>query len=49
MSTYDFGVSKVGFAMASHFISSGAKVIIAGTNQQKLDECVEKLGRKEGD
>lgn len=35
------GSSGIGFAMAESFIKSGAKVIIAGTNEEKLRSCCE--------
>ena len=38
------GSSGIGFAMAESFIKSGAKVIIAGTNEEKLRSCCEKIG-----
>lgn len=38
------GNSGIGFAMAESFLKSGAKVIIAGTNEEKLRKCLEKLG-----
>ena len=37
------GSSGIGFAMAESFIKSGAKVIVAGTNEEKLRSCCEKL------
>ena len=37
------GSSGIGFAMAESFLKSGAKVIIAGTNEEKLRSCCEKL------
>lgn len=38
------GSSGIGFAMAESFLKSGAKVIIAGTNEDKLRSCCEKIG-----
>ena len=38
------GSSGIGFAMAESFLKSGAKVIIAGTNEEKLRSCCEKIG-----
>ena len=38
------GSGGIGFAMAESFIKSGAKVIIAGTSEEKLQKCLEKLG-----
>lgn len=38
------GSSGIGFSMAEEFIKSGAKVIIAGTNEEKLKNCIIKLG-----
>ena len=40
------GNSGIGFAMAEEFIKAGAKVIIVGTNYEKIINCVEKLGGK---
>ena len=37
------GSGGIGFAMAEAFMKCGAKVIIAGTNEKKLDNCCEKL------
>lgn len=37
------GSGGIGFAMAETFLKSGAKVIIAGTNEKKLQGCCEKL------
>lgn len=37
------GSSGIGLAMAESFLKSGAKVIIAGTNEEKLRLCCEKL------
>ena len=39
------GSSGIGLAMAESFIKSGAKVIIAGTNEEKLRSCCGKIGR----
>lgn len=38
------GSGGIGFAMAESFLKSGAKVIIAGTSEEKLQKCLEKLG-----
>ena len=38
------GSGGIGLAMAESFIKSGAKVIIAGTNEEKLRSCCEKIG-----
>mgnify|MGYP000844600009 CR=1 FL=1 len=38
------GSGGIGFAMAKAFLDSGAKVIISGTNEGKLRNCVEQLG-----
>ena len=38
------GSSGIGFAMAESFLKSGAKVIIAGTNEDKLRSCCKKIG-----
>lgn len=40
------GSSGIGYSMAEEFIKSGAKVIIAGTNEEKLANCVAKLGKE---
>lgn len=37
------GSSGIGLAMAESFLKSGAKVIIAGTNEEKLRACREKI------
>jgi len=37
------GSSGIGLAIAEKFISSGAKVIIAGTNQEKLQTAQNRL------
>ena len=38
------GSGGIGLAMAESFIKSGGKVIIAGTNEEKLRSCCEKIG-----
>ena len=38
------GSGGIGLAMAESFLRSGAKVIIAGTNEEKLRSCCEKIG-----
>ena len=38
------GSGGIGLAMAESFLKSGAKVIIAGTNEEKLRSCCEKIG-----
>lgn len=38
------GTSGIGLAIAQAFQNAGAKVIIAGTNQQKLETALEKMG-----
>lgn len=38
------GSSGIGLAIAKAFQSSGAKVIIAGTNQQRLENALSQLG-----
>lgn len=38
------GSSGIGYSMAEAFINSGCKVIIAGTNEEKLKLCCEQLG-----
>lgn len=38
------GSSGIGFAIAKTFISSGCKVIIAGSNQDKLSKAISELG-----
>lgn len=40
------GSGGIGFAMAKAFLNSGCKVIIAGTSEQKLRNCIEKLAVK---
>jgi len=37
------GTSGIGYAIAESFISAGARVIIAGTNEKKLQDSVSKL------
>lgn len=37
------GTGGIGMAVAKAFVDSGAKVILAGTNEKKLTDCVEKL------
>lgn len=37
------GSGGIGFAMANAFLNSGCKVIIAGTKEEKLQNCVERL------
>lgn len=38
------GSSGIGLAMAETFVREGCKVIIAGTNEEKLETAVDKLG-----
>lgn len=38
------GSGGIGYAIAKSFLESDCKVIIAGTNENKLKQCVEKLG-----
>ena len=38
------GTTGIGFATAREFISEGARVIITGRNQQRLNKAVEQLG-----
>lgn len=38
------GSAGIGLATAKEFIAQGAKVVITGRNQQKLDEAVKQLG-----
>jgi len=38
------GTSGIGFAIANEFIAEGAKVIITGRNQKRLDDAVAKIG-----
>lgn len=40
------GSGGIGFAIAKSFVESGCKVVITGTNLNKLTSCVEKLGNK---
>lgn len=42
------GSGGIGMAIAEAFIMSGAKVIIAGTNEEKLKECLRKLPNRGG-
>lgn len=42
------GSGGIGLAMAESFLKSGARVIIAGTNEQKLHVIGEKIGRGGG-
>lgn len=42
------GTSGIGFAIAQAFQNAGAKVIIAGTNQVKLEAALEKMGGIKG-
>ncbi len=37
------GSGGIGCAMAESFLKSGAKVIIAGTSEEKLRSCCEKI------
>ena len=37
------GSGGIGLAMTESFLKSGAKVIIAGTNEEKLRSCCEKF------
>ena len=37
------GTSGIGLAMAEGFLQAGARVIVAGSTQQRLDEAMEKL------
>ena len=39
------GTTGIGFATAREFISEGARVIITGRNQQRLNKAVEQLGK----
>lgn len=41
------GSGGIGFAIAKAFLDSGCKVIIAGTNENKLKKCVEQLAGEE--
>ncbi len=38
------GSGGIGMAIADSFLKSGAKVIIAGTSEEKLEKCLEKFG-----
>ena len=38
------GTSGIGLAVAQAFQNAGAKVIITGTNQQKLETALKKMG-----
>ena len=38
------GSGGIGYAIAKSFIESGCRVVITGTNVEKLNSCVEKLG-----
>lgn len=40
------GTSGIGLAVAQAFQNAGAKVIITGTNQQKLEVALKKMGRR---
>lgn len=40
------GTSGIGFAIADAFLSSGAKVIISGRSQERINQAVEKLQNK---
>ncbi|QRO02159.1 SDR family oxidoreductase [Archangium violaceum] len=40
------GGSGIGFAIAERFVKEGANVVLAGRSQKRLDEAVEKLGRR---
>lgn len=42
------GTSGIGLAIAQAFQNAGAKVIIAGTNQSKLETALEKMGGGKG-
>ena len=39
------GSGGIGFAIAKSFVESGCKVIISGTNKEKLEDCCSKLGK----
>ncbi len=41
------GSSGIGFAFAKKFIEVGAKVIIAGTNEEKLKKCLDEIENKD--
>ena len=38
------GSGGIGLAMVESFLKSGARVIMAGTNEEKLCSCCEKIG-----
>ena len=38
------GSGGIGMAIAQAFIASGCEVVIAGTNEQKLEACCERMG-----
>lgn len=38
------GSSGIGYSMAEEFLKAGAKVIIAGTSEEKLKKCIDKIG-----
>lgn len=38
------GSGGIGLAVAESFLNSGAKVVIAGTSEEKLHSCIEKIG-----
>ena len=40
------GSGGIGLAIAENFMRSGCKVIIAGTNKEKLESCVNSLNAK---
>ena len=40
------GSSGIGLAIADEFLKNGCKVIITGTNEEKLRKCYEKLGKE---
>lgn len=40
--------SGIGFAIAKSFIASGAKVIIAGSNQKRLDKAINLISDRGG-
>lgn len=39
------GSGGIGYSVAEAFIASGCKVVIAGTNQEKLNRCCNQLGQ----
>ena len=41
------GSGGIGMAIAARFLAAGAKVIIAGTNDEKLARCCAQLGSEE--